>query len=84
MNKTGDAYEYTATNKGIAPFDNYFEWKLSEQTRPATIKISTSATGIKEVSDSTSDGYIYDLQGRRVANPTHGLYIINGKKHLIK
>ena len=84
MNKTGDAYEYTATNKGIAPFDNYFEWKLSEQTRPAAIKISTSATGIKEVSDSTSDGYIYDLQGRRVANPTHGLYIINGKKHLIK
>ena len=84
MNETGDAYEYTATNKGIAPFDNYFEWKLSEQTRPATIKISTSATGIKEVSDSTSDGYIYDLQGRRVANPTHGLYIINGKKHLIK
>lgn len=28
-------------------------------------------------------GY-YDLQGRRVANPTSGLYIVNGKKVIIK
>lgn len=27
---------------------------------------------------------IYDLQGRKVANPTKGIYIINGKKVLIK
>lgn len=27
---------------------------------------------------------IYDLQGRKVENPTNGLYIINGKKVLIK
>lgn len=26
----------------------------------------------------------YDLQGRRVANPTSGLYIVNGKKVIIK
>lgn len=26
------------------------------------------------------DNVIYDLQGRRVKNPTHGIYIINGKK----
>ena len=26
------------------------------------------------------DNTVYDLQGRRVVNPTHGIYIINGKK----
>lgn len=28
--------------------------------------------------------FIYDLQGRRVANPTKGFYIVNGKKVVIK
>lgn len=27
---------------------------------------------------------IYDLQGRRVSNPQHGVYIVNGKKFVIK
>ena len=27
---------------------------------------------------------VYDLQGRKVANPTKGLYIVNGKKIVIK
>jgi hypothetical protein len=26
----------------------------------------------------------FDLQGRKVANPTKGLYIVNGKKVVIK
>ena len=29
-------------------------------------------------------GEIYDLQGRKVANPSKGLYIVNGKKIVIK
>jgi hypothetical protein len=29
-------------------------------------------------------GEYYDLQGRRVAQPTKGLYIVNGKKVFIK
>ena len=33
--------------------------------------------------EKVSQGY-YDLQGRRVANPTSGLYIVNGKKVIIK
>ena len=27
---------------------------------------------------------VYDLQGRQVANPTKGLYILNGKKYILK
>ena len=31
-----------------------------------------------------NNGMAYDLQGRRVAQPTKGLYIVNGKKVIIK
>ncbi len=31
-----------------------------------------------------SDGTIYNLQGQKVENPTRGIYIINGKKVVIK
>ncbi|MDO4994644.1 MAG: chitobiase/beta-hexosaminidase C-terminal domain-containing protein [Bacteroidales bacterium] len=44
------------------------------------------ATGIETV-ESTNDnlqGTIYNLAGQRVATPAHGLYIVNGKKVLIK
>ena len=30
------------------------------------------------------EGVVFDLQGRRVMNPTKGLYIVNGKKTIIK
>jgi len=30
--------------------------------------------------ETTFDGPVYDLQGRRVENPTRGIYIVNGKK----
>ena len=40
-------------------------------------------TGIKDVAHSTisSNNSAYDLQGRRVINPTKGLYIKNGRKY---
>ena len=32
----------------------------------------------------TKNDIYYDLQGRKVANPTKGLYIVNGKKVVIR
>lgn len=41
--------------------------------------------GINTITSVTVNGnVIYDLQGRRVANPDKGIYIINGKKTLVK
>ena len=41
------------------------------------------ATGITSVkTDSKKASAIYDLSGRRTVNPSHGFYIINGKKYL--
>lgn len=33
---------------------------------------------------TSQDGVYYDLSGRRVENPTSGIYIVNGKKVLVK
>ena len=40
------------------------------------------STGIDEVNRvvESKEEIIYDLQGRRVKNPSKGIYIINGKK----
>ena len=37
-----------------------------------------------EAQEKMGDGIYYDLQGRPVAHPNNGLYILNGKKMLIK
>lgn len=44
-----------------------------------------SATGVTSIDNSllTTDDY-YDLQGRRISQPTHGIYIHNGKKVVIQ
>ena len=46
----------------------------------------TAATAIKTVNTEVPfiEGAVYDLQGRRVAKPARGLYIINGKKVMVK
>jgi hypothetical protein len=41
-------------------------------------------SGIENVSNSAVENNVYDLQGRRVAQPQKGLYIVNGKKVIIK
>lgn len=48
-------------------------------------ELDDDATGIKQVETSkqNAEGF-YNLAGQRVANPTKGLYIVNGKKVIIK
>lgn len=45
----------------------------------------TLVSGIEGVATEKSIGeaVVYDLQGRRVTQPTHGLYIVNGRKVLV-
>ena len=45
-----------------------------------------TTTGIADVRSKMSDvrGDVFDLQGRKVAQPAKGLYIVNGKKVVIK
>jgi len=43
----------------------------------------SDATRLNDNEKMTNDN-CFDLQGRRVAQPTRGLYIVNGKKVIIK
>ena len=45
---------------------------------------TTGIETIESSKNSTESGIYYDLQGRRVENPTRGVYIVNGKKVVIK
>ena len=47
-------------------------------------KVNLTAVGIEEIETETMPNEIYDLTGRRVNNPVKGLYIVNGKKVLVK
>ena len=40
--------------------------------------------GINNLSGDDAQGDYYDLQGRRVATPRHGVYIQDGKKRVVK
>lgn len=69
--KAGSAY--LATPYSPSPARGYFPlW--DEDTAVESI--------MAEIQDENSP--VYDLQGRRVANPEKGLYIVNGKKVVIK
>lgn len=47
--------------------------------------VVTAETGVEEVKgESVTVKCIYDLQGRRVDNPTSGIYVIDGRKVLVK
>lgn len=55
-------------------------------TARAYFSFADASTGIemKKVDSNEEERKVYDLQGRRVANPAKGLYIVNGKKVLMK
>ena len=45
---------------------------------------ATSIESIAKSQEQTANGQYYNLNGQRVAQPTKGLYIVNGKKYVIK
>ena len=44
----------------------------------------TSGISTVSTTETNGDAAIYDLSGRRVSNPSHGVYIQNGKKVMVK
>ena len=63
----------------------YFKVAGASGARTLDFSIDGETTGVKAIENGqlTVDNY-FDLQGRRVAQPTKGLYIVNGKKIIIK
>ena len=52
--------------------------------RALTLSFGDEATGISSIKADKGDNSYYNLSGQRVENPTKGLYIVNGKKVVIK
>lgn len=50
--------------------------------RISTVRLSDGQSSLQELT-AEADHAIYDLQGRQVQNPAHGIYISNGKKFRI-
>lgn len=82
---TGGDYLNIDNPACILPLRAYL---VTDGTAPARLfSIFDEATGISReiVVDADSTPVIYDLQGRKVSNPQRGgLYIINGKKMIMK
>lgn len=81
--KNNNLYKATGTQT-IKPFRAYFTGVPSEVR---LLFLDDDATTISEIAKSqepTANGQYYDLQGRKVAQPTKGLYIVNGRKVVIR
>ena len=61
----------------------YITIKSGSGARTLTMSFDDTATGIATLKDGKLEfetGDIYDLSGRKVKNPTKGIYLMNGKK----
>ena len=72
-----------ATGDKLKAGKAYLSTDYQAASRELKIVVEGEATAIKAV-ETVADKNVYDLQGRKVAAPTKGLYIINGKKMIVK
>lgn len=89
INANGDL-QIGGTDAKIKAFHAYYELAAG-QAAPAKISFEGEATGINNVAAATvANGAVYDLSGRRVAEKlagaslVKGIYVVNGKKVVVK
>lgn len=89
INGNGDL-QIGGTDAKINSFHAFYE-AAEGQTAPAKISFEGEATGINNVAATTvANGAVYDLSGRRVAEKlagaslVKGIYVVNGKKVVVK
>lgn len=76
----------SATNRTIAQYKAYL--KLDAGTQPANLSLAfagSNLTGIQNVTETSAKSKTaYDLAGRKVGKLQKGIYIVNGKKVIVK
>lgn len=74
------------TNRTIAQYKAYL--KLDAGTQPANLSLAfagSNLTGIQNVTETSAKSKTaYDLAGRKVGKLQKGIYIVNGKKVIVK
>lgn len=65
-------------------YQNAYNMKGSQEFEGA-MTFTWGTTGINSITSSSADNdAVFDLAGRRISKPSHGLYIMNGKKIIVK
>ena len=84
--KNGSEAQFKKVSSGSIPAGKAFLKVAAKGKAPALDVVFGDATGIEAVkkAETVADGAYYNLAGQRVAQPTKGLYIVNGKKVVIK
>ena len=83
-----------SASTGLKPYRLYLSIELNEDEGSSYAAVARSirivegndgTTGVEEITGENGEKMIFDLQGRRVLEPQKGgLYIVNGKKVLVK
>ena len=87
---SGNKFHYSTGSTTIKAFRGYFELKdvldsYYDEAPSRVVFDFGDVTGIQKVSaQGQNDGIYYDLSGRRVEKPSKGVFIVNGKKVIIK
>ena len=88
--KNGNVGFYPLSGKGtLKPYSAYLQLHKDAGSRGLVLNFEEEGTptgvGHTEITESTEMAdAIYDLQGRRIEKPKKGLYIVNGRKVMIK
>ena len=85
VKRNGEFVFAKASGSTIQNYKNHAFLRLnSNQANVRMIFDDNDATGINGIETDEQDAIYYDLMGRRVTNPTKGIYIKNGKKVLFR
>jgi len=74
--------QFTKLTGDLAAGKAYLQ--LSNPARTLNVVFADDATGINTIAVQQKDSEVYNLGGQRVAQPQKGLYIIGGKKVIMK
>ena len=84
---SGGVFKQANGGNGIKAFRSYLRKKPTSNAKSLMMVFQNETSGIDSIISNLSieeDNCIYDLQGRGVKNPVKGLYIVNGRKVIIK
>jgi hypothetical protein len=86
----GELLNIAVSGRGAVTVENIlFVTQGQEEKRFAPLSSQTTGINVIDQSEDLFNGDWYDLQGRKIVNPSRGhipagIYIINGKKYVVK
>ena len=86
LDREGNYFVKAATTNAIPAFNAYLlNEELAKFDAVEIMRVSDNPTSIEDVKMEDEETIIYDINGRRVTDiNTAGIYIVNGKKMLVK